>query len=42
MTGMGFNFERGVWNKGGISERAAAMVVELGWWLEFDFEAKLA
>jgi hypothetical protein len=32
----------GFQNKGGGDEKAMAMVVELGWWLEFDFEVKLA
>jgi hypothetical protein len=32
----------GLWNKGGGDEKTMVMVVELGWWLEFSFEAKLA
>jgi hypothetical protein len=32
----------GLWNRGGGDDGAAAMVVKLGWWLEFGFEGKLA
>jgi hypothetical protein len=41
-TGMGFNLEGGVWNRGGGGERVVAMVVELRWRLGFGFKVKLA
>jgi hypothetical protein len=42
MTDRGFNWARGVRKRGGGGERAAAMMMKLGWQLGFDFEAKLA
>jgi hypothetical protein len=39
---MRFNLVGDVQNRGGGDEGAPTIVVELGWWLGFDFKEKLA